>query len=90
MSARTNVVEGPSVSAAARTRAKRAPAGAFLTEYGNSSPGAETVPARRVYASGSGSVLDRNGWLQTVQRMGPAAQLAQEVRILSGQGAFRR
>jgi hypothetical protein len=42
------------------------------------------VPGQRVYASGSGSVGDRNGWWQTAQRMGPAAQLAREVRILRG------
>jgi hypothetical protein len=38
----------------------------LLTEYGNSSPGAETMPARRVYASESGSAWDRNAWLQTL------------------------
>ena len=31
---------------------------------------------------------DRNGWLQTAQRMGPADQLAREVRILRGHPAF--
>jgi hypothetical protein len=49
------------------------------------------VPDQRVYASGLGSADDRNGSLQTAQRMGPAAQVYRRRSCsLTRVGAFSR